>query len=525
MKRSVPRRALVLVCAAALALSACSNGGSPGRSEAQGGADPDVTASADPALARYYTQSPQWGDCSTTGDEQQFPHGTECAGITVPVDYAKPSGGDTTVQIARLKATGSDPQGALFLNPGGPGGSGVDMMASADYFTSADVRRNYDLVGFDPRGVGRSDGIRCLSDRELDEWRAEPAFDPQKESLAELRTSSREIGEKCHEHSSAVVSHMDTQSVARDLDVLRAALRQSATHYLGFSYGTEIGATYAHLFPARTGRMILDGAVDPLRDERSASLAQAEGFEDNLRHFVADCQETTRGCAVAGDGVDAGMDKIRRLLRTVAEGRTRTSDGRTVTATNALEGILVPLYSTTGYPQLNSALQQAFDGKADALMAFSDSNHGRDSSGKYTSNVSMAFTAVSCLDSSVAEVTDEQMAQAAREMSRRAPTFGPYLGYGAAACQGWPDKPVKPLPDYHADVTTPVMVIGTTHDPATPYAWAKSLSAQLGDARLLTYEGYGHTAYTSGDRCVSEAVDRYLLDGVLPDDGTTCGQS
>ncbi|MDO4919248.1 alpha/beta hydrolase [Kocuria sp.] len=524
MKPSLPRRAAVLLGVAVLALTGCS-GGTGEDTEARGSADPDVTASTDPALQRYYTQSPQWGRCETSTDQQEFPHGLECAGITVPLDYSHPTAGDTTVEIARLKATGSGSRGALFLNPGGPGGSGVDMMASTGYFTSPQMRRDYDLVGFDPRGVERSDGIHCLSDAELDRWRAEPAFDPQKESLDELRSASREIGEKCHQHSSAVVSHMDTQSVARDLDVLRAVMGQATTHYLGFSYGTEIGATYAHLFPRRTGRMVLDGAVDPTLDERASSLAQAEGFEDNLRHFVADCQETTRNCAVAGKDVSAGVAKVQDMLATTDRKRPKTSDGRTVTATNALEGILVPLYSTTGYPQLNSALASAFNGDMNPLMAFSDSNHGRDSSGKYTSNVSMAFTAVSCLDASPEKVSDEQMKAAAAELSRRAPTFGPYLGYGAASCQGWPDEPVQPLDDYRADVETPALVIGTTHDPATPYPWAESLTRQLGAARLLKHEGYGHTAYTSGDSCVTGAVDDYFLDGTLPAEGTTCGSA
>ena len=525
MTSPLPRRAAGLLCAAVLSLTACSGGGSAQDSTARGSADPDAIAGTDTALQRYYTQSPQWGQCERSSEQQEFPRGLECAGLTVPVDYSDPGAGDTTVTLARLKATGSGSHGALFLNPGGPGGSGVDMMASTDYFTSPGMRRNYDLVGYDPRGVDRSDGIRCLTDREMDEWRAQPAFDPRKESLDDVRSSSREIGQKCHEHSSAVVSHMDTQSVARDLDVLRAVLQQPATHYLGFSYGTEIGATYAHLFPARTGRMVLDGAVDPTLDDRASSLAQAKGFEDNLRHFVADCQETTRDCAVGTGDVDAGIRRIQDMLRKTSEDSVKTSDGRTVTATNALEGILVPLYSPTAYPQLNTALSQAFEGNLDQLMAFSDSNHGRDASGKYTSNVSMAFTAVSCLDAPSERVSDGQMTRAAQDLARQAPTFGPYLGYGAAACQGWPDKPVKPLADHRAQVETPALVIGTTHDPATPYPWAQALTNQLGDARLLTHEGWGHTAYTSGSPCVTGAVDDYFLDGELPAEGTTCDAS
>ena len=196
MNRSLPRRLAVLLCTAALALTACAD---PSReSGARGSADPDVTSGVDSALTSYYTQTPQWRECTKTSERQQFPSGLECASITVPVDYANPSAGDTTVEIARLKATGSSPVGALFLNPGGPGGSGVDMMGSADYFTAKEVRRKYDLVGFDPRGVDRSDGIRCLTDREMDQWRSEPAFDPGRQSLDEVRQSSREIGEKCH---------------------------------------------------------------------------------------------------------------------------------------------------------------------------------------------------------------------------------------------------------------------------------------------------------------------------------------
>lgn len=522
MKNTRSRRALVVLGTLALALTGCSGGGSSTSGNASGSADPDVTASGDPALQGYYTQSLDWTGCGKTTGGQDLPETVQCAKVTVPVDYADPSAGDTHVEIARLKASGSSPESTLFLNPGGPGGSGVDMMASTDYFTSQQTRKAYDLVGFDPRGVDRSDGIRCLSDREQDEWRQEPAFDPAKQSLEEVRASSRKIGEKCHEKSSAVVSHMDTQSVARDLDVIRAVLQQPVTHYLGFSYGTEIGATYAHLFPRRTGRMVLDGAVDPTLGERAATLAQAEGFEDNLRHFVADCQANTRGCAVAGSSVDEGMTAIQDMLRKVAQGHVTVSDGRTLTATNALEGILVPLYSTTGYAQLNSALKEAFDGHYDTLMGFSDSNHGRDSSGKYTSNVSMAFTAVTCLDADPARVSDAQMKEAAQQMTEKAPTFGPYLGYGAASCQGWPDRPVERIADYHADLDTSALVVGTTHDPATPYAWAKSLTGQLGDARLLTHEGYGHTAYTSGSTCVARAVDDYLQKGTLPDDGTVC---
>ena len=525
MTRTPTARSVVAACfAMSLALAGCSpQQGGGGEPAATSEADPDVTAGTDSALAEYYTQELSWGECDYPAEDRRAAADLECATVTVPVDYDDPGSGDTFVAVSRLSASGDEPRGSLFLNPGGPGGSGVDMMLSASFFASQDVRDSYDIVGFDPRGVDRSDGISCLTDQETDEWRAQPAFDPETETVQDMRDTYAQIGAKCHEHSSPVVAHMDTQSVAKDLDVMRGVFDEPATHYLGFSYGTEIGATYASLFPQRTGRFVLDGGVDPTMDERAVTLDQARGFEENLRHWVQDCQETNNRCAVGDNGVDAGMQQIQELLAEVADEEITVSDGRRITAVNAVEGILVPLYSTASYPQLNSALEKAFGGNLDELMGFSDSNHGRDSSGEYTSNVSEAFTAVNCLDTVSRDVSDQEMARAADTMEREAPTFGPYLSYGDAACQGWPDDPVEPLDSYSADTDQPLLVVGTTHDPATPYAWSEALVAELGNARLLTNEGWGHTAYVSGDSCIKGAVDNYLVSGVLPEEGTACG--
>lgn len=518
------RSVAAAVAVAALTLTGCApqsdQGPDPGASSQ---ADPDVTAGTDSALATYYTQDLSWGECDYSRQDQDAAENLDCARVSVPVDYTNPGAGDTFVEVARLSSAEGDPRGTLFLNPGGPGGSGVDMMLSASFFASAPVRDNYDIVGFDPRGVDRSDGIECLTDREMDEWRAEPAFEPGTETVDDMRATYAEIGAKCHEKSSPVVAHMDTQSVAKDLDVMRAVFDQPATHYLGFSYGTEIGATYAHLFPQRTGRFVLDGGVDPTMDERAVTLDQAKGFEDNLRHWVQDCQASNNRCAVGTDDVAAGMKRVQDLLAEVSEEDITVSDGRRITAVNALEGILVPLYSTASYPQLNSALEKAFDGDFDELMGYSDSNHGRNSSGEYTSNVSEAFTAVSCLDTVSRNVSDQDMARAAQTMAQEAPTFGPYLSYGDAACQGWPDEPVEPLDSYTADTDQTLLVVGTTHDPATPYAWSESLADKLGNARLLTNDGWGHTAYVSGDSCIKDAVDNYLVSGTVPEQGATCG--
>lgn len=303
------------------------------------------------------------------------------------------------------------------------------------------------------------------------------------ETVADMRATYAEIGTKCKEKSSPVVSHLDTQSVAKDLDVMRAVFDQPATHYLGFSYGTEIGATYASLFPQRTGRFVLDGGVDPTMDERAVTLDQAKGFEDNLRHWVEDCQETNNQCVVGNDGVDAGMKKIQDLLAKVAEEEITVSDGRRITPVNAVEGILVPLYSTASYPQLNSALDKAFDGNFDELLSYSDSNHGRSSSGEYTSNVSEAFTAVNCLDTVSRNVSEQDMAEAAQTMERKpqrsVPTSATAMPHvRAGRTSPWSHSiPTPQIPISHcswwARPTTP---LPRTHGPKP---WSRS-SAMLG---------------------------------------------
>ena len=523
-RRAVPPRRSPLAAAAALTaagllLSGCSGGavGEP----SSGGASGAVVAGAPEELQRYYTQTVEWEDCGFTGAGGAAAEGLRCADVEVPLDYDDPAGASTTVVMSRLSA-GGGARGSLLLNPGGPGASGVDAMLAAERTVGPDVREAYDVVGFDPRGVGRSAGIRCLDDAELDAWRAEPVFDPRAQPADEVREEYARIGEQCLERSGELVAEMDTQSVARDMDVLRAVLGDERTTYLGFSYGTHLGAVYAELFPERVGRLVLDGGVDATLSDMEATADQAEGFEQNLRHWVRHCQEEIEGCVVAGSSVDEALARIQELVASVEERTVTVPDGRRVTAVNVVEGILSPLYSPAAYERLDDALGRAFDGDLSALMAASDATHGRDARGRYTNNTTMAFTAVNCLDRPGGTVTDEQMARHQEELERVAPTFGPYLGYGDAACQGWPVGPAPQPAPLEAAGADPVLVVGTTHDPATPYSWSRALAEQLDDARLLTYDGWGHTAYTAGNRCVREAVDGYLLEGTLPEEGTTC---
>ena len=520
---ALPRRArssVAALTAAALLLSGCAASG-PGTGEpTSGGASGAVVEGVPEELRTFYTQTVSWEDCVFEVDTRGADEDLQCADVEVPLDWEDPDGETTTVVMSRLPAAGQA-RGSLLLNPGGPGVSGVDAMLNAEHMVTDDVRKAYDVVGFDPRGVGRSAGIRCLEDAELDAWRAEPMFDPGARPAQEIRDQYERIGAECVANSGDVVAEMDTESAARDMDVLRAVLGDERTTYLGFSYGTHLGARYADLFPERVGRLVLDGGVDPALSNAQAVADQAAGFEENLRHWVQYCQAEIRDCAVAGSEEEATR-RIQQLIASVEEQTVTVPDGRRVTATNVVEGILVPLYSPANYSQLNDALRAAFDGDLSQLMAMSDYNHGRNEQGVYTANTTLAFTAVNCLDQPDETLTDEQMAQEQERLEELAPTFGPYLGYGEAACQGWPvDAADAPAP-LDAEGADPILVVGTTHDPATPYPWSEALVEQLGAARLLTYDGWGHTAYTSGSPCVREAVDGYLLEGALPDEGTTC---
>lgn len=498
------------VVAAATLLAGCS-----GQDTSSGGEQ--AVEGTDATLSSFYEQEVTWGDCEDVGNGTDI----ECADVTVPVDYAEPDAETTTVVMARVKSSSDDPRGSLIMNPGGPGGSGVDLLQAAGAYFDDSLSQEYDLVSFDPRGVFRSDGIQCLDDAELDEWREEAAFDPEGEPAEQIRQEYRTVGEACQDKSGPVFKHMDTESAARDMDVMRAVLGDTQMTYLGFSYGTQLGSTYAQLFPDRVGRFVLDGAVDPSADTTDVALAQVGSFEESLREFVRDCTETNNMCFTDGS-VEDGMAEIQRILAGTEDGDVTTEDGRTVSTVSAVEGVLIPLYSPTTYGTLNQALREAQDGDYSGLLALSDTNHGRTPDGSYRGNSTFAFSAVNCLDLDSRDVTDQEMSAAQDELTQQAPTFGRYLGYTEAACQEWPVEPRHSPEPVEYDGDAQILVIGTTHDPATPYHWAEALTEQLGNARMLTYDGWGHGAYTSGSSCVVSAVNTYLLEGTLPPEGEVC---
>jgi len=474
---------------------------------------PGATDPSRPALARFYSQTLTWERCR--GDRL-------CSTLEVPLDYRQPGG--ETIELALLKVPAADPGqriGSLVINPGGPGVPGTDY---ADYAATpgsvfrAPVLDAYDIVGFDPRGTGASAPVDCLSDDELDAYIAQ---DPDPDTPAEVETFTGfvdEIGRGCAELSGDLAAHVTTVEAARDLDVLRAALGESALTYYGASYGTELGATYADLFPARVGRLVLDGAVDVSLSTRELSLEQAAGFETALRAYVQDCVDG--GSCVLGDSLEAGLSRVQQLLADVDAEPLPTDSDRELDVGNAFYGVVFPLYSRDSWPTLTQALEDALDGDGSLLLRLSDAYSSRGPDG-YTDNGSEAYYAITCLDDPWSIPAAEVPANLA-DFEQASPTFGSVFAWMLTNCGGIQVQSSEPRRDITAAGAAPIVVIGTTRDPATPYAWAQSLADQLDSGVLVSRDGDGHTGYTEGNECVDDAVDAYLLDGTVPEDGLSC---
>lgn len=463
-----------------------------------------------PELAPFYTQTIAWADCD----------GFHCAQVTAPLDWSDPGAGQIQLALKRLPASGGQPVGSLLLNPGGPGGSGLEFLPAFAKTAGERLRSSYDLVAFDPRGVGDSTPVRCLDDATKDVFLARDYSPDTPDGLAALAADARAFGEACATNTGPLLGHVDTQSVARDLDLLRAVLGDETLSYLGFSYGTQLGATYAALYPARVGRMVLDGGIDLTLDSHQVNLQQAEGFERALRNYVQSCQAGS-GCPLTG-GVEDGLAQIKGLVERAKADPLPTASGRELTQSLAFYGIAVTLYANETWSYLSQALGQALDkGDGTALLAFADIYNKRNADGTFASNSMEVFRAVNCLDS--ASATDvETMRREAAEILAVAPTLGASFGYGGVFCEDWPYPPVEQDLDLSAEGAPPIVVIGTTQDPATPYAWSQGLAGTLSSGVLVTFEGEGHTAYGRSNDCIASAVDGYLVDGAVPADGLTC---
>jgi pimeloyl-ACP methyl ester carboxylesterase len=463
---------------------------------------PSAVPTADAsALKPFYTQSLDWTDCGIG----------KCTRVKVPIDYANPKGKTLHLAVKVVPALGSGGR-SLFLNPGGPGASGLRF---ADYLAgkiSPTVREHYDLVNVDPRGVGDSTPVDCVSDAAFATF---AASDPDPDTPAEIkafREEHRELGEGCQRRSGAVAAHVSTEEVARDFDVLRALLGQRKFDWFGFSYGTAIGATYATLFPQRVGRMVLDGPVDPSEGVIDAGMSQAVGFQRALRAYVKDC--TGRWRCPLGRNETKAMRRIVDLLERLDRHPLRTDNpDRMLTQGLAFYGIAKPLYSKSTWISLSNAFDAALHGDGSVLARLADA-YFQEANGE-------AFLVVSCLDArDQPTVADVEAAEP--RFVRASPVFGRALAWGSLGCSDWPIEATHPQIDIDGKTSAPILIVATTGDPATPYESAKALAKQLPSSVLLTHVGDGHTAYASGDGCIDNFVDDYLDSGKLPAKGTVC---
>jgi pimeloyl-ACP methyl ester carboxylesterase len=463
---------------------------------------PPVSNSENPAdLSGYYDQVLSWENCGG---------GFQCASLTVPLDYANPYAQAISISIIRLEAK-NNTLGSLVLNPGGPGGSGIQYTRAAEYVVSDVIRENFDIVGFDPRGVGESSPIECIDDSTTDLYIALDGTPDNAAEVSETIAMLTKFGQDCILNSGDLVGFIDTVSASKDIDILRAALGDEQLNWLGKSYGTFLGATYADLFPQNVGRMLLDGAIDPTLSNLQLSEGQARGFEEALGQFVEYCLMTL-DCPLSGS-VQDGINQIQKMLNDLDENPAQLNDGREFTQAMGVLGVVGGLYDVSyGWTQLQPMLTAALAGDFSGLAASVDLYTSRNTDGSYSDNSNDAIMAINCLDRPDRGTIEETYALA-EKWSEFAPVFGGYLAWSNIACSYWPVAATGVPNPIVARGANPILVVGTRYDPATPYVWAQALAEQLESGILLTLNGNGHTAYRQGSKCIDEIVDTYFLTG------------
>ena len=465
------------------------------------------TVVSDPALAPYYGQPVTWAECSGTG--------RQCASLSVPRDYTHPEAGSIELAIARVPARDPDRRiGALVINPGGPGLSGVAALAGAVHVVSPEVRDVFDLVGVDPRGVGGSTAVECVSDADLDAWRS-PEYDlTAPDAPARRAADAAGFAAGCARDSGDLLPFVDTVSAARDLDILRAVLGDDRLTYLGVSYGTELGATYAEVFPKRVGRMVLDAGLDPTMDDTQRMLGLAAGFESALNTYLAYCLNSA-GCPLP-EPAAAAVEGVRTLIADLVGRPLPTSTARELTAPLAVSALMQGVADDQSWPDLSVALGAALNrGDGAPLLEMADTGAGRTPDGQYPGNAFEASAAITCLDSP-RRLSTQELPGYSDGLAAASPTFGRFLIDTAALCSAWSVPPTGTGTPTQAAGADPILVVGTTRDPAAPYPWSRALAGQLQSGVLLTYDGFGHTAYGHSTTCVTDAVDTYLLTGHPP---------
>ncbi|MET7810719.1 alpha/beta hydrolase [Streptomyces sp. NPDC005395] len=491
------------------------------------------------ALTNLRTQSLDWKPCAAPSPLQgggeapaALPDGTrwQCATLRTPLNWKDPSGETIDLALIRARSSGTpdDRIGSLLFNFGGPGGSGVATLPglAPDY---EKLRTRYDLVSFDPRGVGASSGVRCLDAGLPDEDEIDQTPDDGGDETNALVRFNRETAAACKKNSGDVLPYVGTTQAAQDMDLLRQVLGDDELHYFGISYGTELGGVYAHLFPEHVGRAVLDGVVDPTQDAMEEALAQAGGFQLAFEHFANWCAQ--QGCTLGDDAEDI-VDLTVGLEEALDDTPLATPGGE-LDGDALIDAISGALYRQDYWPALRVGLEAVTDDNGEVLEDLAEAlgQYGRggdpdgdaDGTDPDESNEDDAFRAITCDDSSN-RYTVADVQSRLPDFLEASPLFGPGLAWSALTCDGWPVPGAAPHPEVGAPGAPPILLVGNTGDPATPYEGAARMAERLGEkvGVELTYEGEGHGAYDSGNTCVQNAVNAYLLDGRLPDPGTVC---
>lgn len=444
----------------------------------------------------------------------------ECGFLEVPLDYG--GEGDETLEIAVTRRPASDRDariGVLLFNPGGPGGEAVEFARDWARILDSTITDRFDIVGFDPRGVGRSSPIVCHET--LLEFTGLDQSPRDREAFERLTEAGRQFADDCMREYADVIPHLGTANAARDIDEIRQALGEERLNYVGYSYGTLLGAAYADRFPDRVRAFVLDGGVDNAIDAQEQALQQARGFNRALESFIADCEADD--CALLEHG------EVEDVFEGVVEGSREQpipapGADRDARPGEVFLGIVTPLYSSLTWPLLENAIDAAAAGDGSRLVGLADSYLGRRGDGEFP-NSREANLAINCADRESAGPP-----QSYEEYVENLPAFeevSPLLGgaFAVDLCDGWPAGS-EPVGVPEAAGASPILVIGTTGDPATPYEWSEALAGQLESGVLLRHEGEGHTVYALGlSQCVNRVVNAYLVDGDVPEDGTTCAGS
>jgi pimeloyl-ACP methyl ester carboxylesterase len=460
-------------------------------------------------LAGYYAQKINWQSCN-----QDF----QCATLAVPIDYEKLSTGTFEIALLKYEARTSKKIGSLIVNPGGPGGSGVDYAYAAEYIFSPAILDRYDIVGFDPRGVSRSAPIRCLTDKELDANNNSDSKPDNEKEFQQILIDTKKYVEICKDKNKHLSSY-STANAARDMDILREALGDKQLNYMGKSYGTYLGTLYAQFFPDKVGRVVLDGAVDPTISNFQQTLTQAIGFDQAFSSFAKDCV-TKKNCSLA-EGKEAAIAEMEKLFAQAAKKPLPINNSkRTLSETMMVLGIASAMYdSATGWPKLRKAIAQAQEGFGDKFLELADEYTGRQSDGSYPNNEFDSGAVIDCLDVDEPR-TIAQIKRDAKSFAEQAPLFGPYLAYGGLTCKYFGQSQEVTISP--TQTTNPIVIIGTTGDPATPYKWAQGLNKVLINSILITLVGDGHTGQGQGSQCVDNLVEWHYLDNLKVIEPTRC---